>query len=344
MNQEINNLAYNITDITLSTISQIDKLVTKIECQIIPLKLIRKKIEYQIEEEIYSISIHLHLNKNIHVIKKIIKGQKLPEDKNEQIILNLKNVFEYIVKYNYEKKEIDLHEIIHLVKIIQNNIINDWELGVIRENYLINPNINNFLEPLELQKSIDIKDSLTHLLANLLKYINQENYVHPIIKAFKLTYFVQKTFPFLALNYLSSWILFRYVLTKFGYETNYKIPLLKILDFIELKEFINNVNKCNTTNLIEKISINMLTTINYYITKVNVNTEIIKNNCILNERQKFLLNHLKQHHNSNITKIKYAKMFNIAPMTAYRDLQDLMKKGLIQRQGQKKLTIYKIVE
>jgi ATP-dependent DNA helicase RecG len=67
-------------------------------------------------------------------------------------------------------------------------------------------------------------------------------------------------------------------------------------------------------------------------------TEELMNELGLNERQKRAIDHLKEH--SRITTKEYCKIFKVARDTANRDLNELLKKGLIERKGSGPRTYY----
>jgi len=67
-------------------------------------------------------------------------------------------------------------------------------------------------------------------------------------------------------------------------------------------------------------------------------TEELMNKLGLNERQKRAINHLKEY--NKITTKEYCKIFNVVKDTANRDLNSLLDKGLIKREGGGPKTYY----
>jgi ATP-dependent DNA helicase RecG len=60
----------------------------------------------------------------------------------------------------------------------------------------------------------------------------------------------------------------------------------------------------------------------------------------LNERQRKLLDHLARH--GRCTNREYYEMTQTSPRTGLRDLQDLMDRGLLRREGKRRGAVYRL--
>ena len=60
----------------------------------------------------------------------------------------------------------------------------------------------------------------------------------------------------------------------------------------------------------------------------------------LNHRQKILLDHLARH--GRCTNREYYEMTSTSPRTGLRDLQDLMDRGLLTREGKRRGAVYRL--
>lgn len=74
------------------------------------------------------------------------------------------------------------------------------------------------------------------------------------------------------------------------------------------------------------------------IFRKDIYTEEYLRNLGLNERQKRAINYLKEH--NKITTKEYCKIFNVVKDTANRDLNSLLDKNLIKREGSGPKTYY----
>ena len=67
-------------------------------------------------------------------------------------------------------------------------------------------------------------------------------------------------------------------------------------------------------------------------------TEVEVEGVELNDRQRKALGYIKGR--GQITNKEYRNLFDVVNNTAYRDLTDLVKKGLIEKQGSGRSTLY----
>lgn len=69
---------------------------------------------------------------------------------------------------------------------------------------------------------------------------------------------------------------------------------------------------------------------------------LAENSAGLNDRQSMILNHIKQINQAKISDF-YSMFSNISSKTIQRDLQDLVSKNLLKKEGDKRWTIYSLI-
>ncbi len=99
------------------------------------------------------------------------------------------------------------------------------------------------------------------------------------------------------------------------------------------------VEECQTAGLPEPIF--ELVSGGFQVTlRQDIYSETFINQLPLNERQKVALLWIKQH--STMKNADYVQLFSITDRTALRDLDELVSKGLLLRQGEKRSTTYRL--
>lgn len=321
-------------------IASIERLIGYIDKTIFKANISPNPLLFLQERTIEKINVIKNLcNINIHLqeIKKIVRGQKANDNEITQLILNLKNVFDYLEKN--PANAFSMHLINHIIKLIQIGLLEDWHIGLIRTGFETDYSIYKKFEP--ANQVYQFSNNLTYHLAEHITFINNDKY-HPIVRATVWLNFINTTSPFLGLNNIFSLITFEYFLTSMGYSTKMNIPILKLFEFSNIKNSTDLINLCQKSNqeLIEKICEGLYKLLDYAyqkIIKIN-NLDQARIYLHLNERQKEIIDYLRKNH--QVTKKEYSKLFKVSSMTAYRDLNKLVELGILQRKGEHKLTKY----
>lgn len=332
---------YRITDKTLVSIADIERNLAQINQNEVAQRTSARLAHEILFDDLLALSNALNLNLSLGEIKKITIGKE-PESTQAQLLLNVKQVFDF-VKNNYREMEItfNFHLVQHVVKLLQTDVLEVWDIGKIRSGE--EPGELRF----ELENQLYDNVNTTSVLAETVIWIEDEEDIHPIIKACIFLYLFNKTSPFSGLNFLSSMILFRIILEKYGYGYDFKIPLFKVFTQ-KSASLINQLNESlidNENGLTEFITLFSAllsqTIADYKREHIELDYFDIKaatNQLDLNDRQIKLLKLLQQ--KVNIKRREYIKVFKVSAMTAYRDLNFLTEKKLIVVSGQGKSTTY----
>lgn len=338
-----NNLGYKISDKALINISNIEKNIAIMNQTEVTSKTRTRVLSESMFDDLFAISAHLGLNLTLGDIKRISLGKDI-EQREARILSNIRQVFDF-VKNNFRQKDFNFnfHLIQHVVKLLQSNVLEVWDIGKIR-----NQN-DEHLKLFELEEQKYSNDDLTNLFADAIMWIESEENVHPIVKACIFFMLINTNSPFVGLNYLASLMFLRLILEKYGYGTVFSIPLFKILSIDEKEVFRAKVNSSlktenGITEIIETVSDllskvvlqykNELVKFDYF--DIRSNTDKVD----LNERQVKLLKLLQQ--KVFIRRHEYVKLFKVSPMTAYRDLNYLVEKKLLHPAGSGKATTYSL--
>jgi Fic family protein len=335
-------LSYKITDKTLVHISSVERNLSLLNQNEVIFRSKHRLASESLFDDLFSISQLLNLNLTLSDVKKISLGNNMLSSE-AQLLVNIKQIFDY-VRNNYKKDQIvfNFHFVQHIIKLLQTNILDVWDVGKIRTGEEV---INKVFE-LENQhyESADI----TNLLADSIMWVETEENIHPIVKACEFMVFINTISPFSGLNFISSLIFFRMILDKYNYGSYFRIALFKIFQNkkLNVKELLNETliedSNTATTDIINKVSENLDELLqNYKSEFIQFDYFDVKSGSEkldLNERQLEVLKLLQN--KVSIKRREFIKLFKVSPMTAYRDLNYLLEKKLLVVSGEGKSTLY----
>ncbi len=336
------NLSYKITDKTLLHIAHLERNITILTQNELPAATRYKKVTESLFEDLFAISSLFKLNLTHGDIKKIAIGRET-SSKEEKLLSNIRQIFDFI-QNNYRKDNIvfNFHLVQHIVKLLQSEILEVWDIGKIRTGG------ETVDKTFELENQSYTNSDISGLLADAVLWIENDNDTHPFIKACVFMMLINVNSPFVGLNFISSLIFFRVILEKYNYGNGFCIPLFKILNHknFNMFEMLNaSLSKTSTIGLsevIQSMAGAMDEIINHYKSEfvqfdyVDIKSSTTKLD--LNDRQLKLLKLLQQ--KVFIKRREYIKLFKVSPMTAYRDLNFLQEKNLLVLTGNGKSTTY----
>lgn len=334
------NLSYKITDKALINISSIERTIATLNQNEISSRS-RYRIESQsLFDDLSAINSFFKLNLPLGEIKKISIGQDI-YSRESRLLSNIRQIFDYI-RNDFNKGQINFNFYLvqHIIKLLQSGILEDWDIGKIRSG---TESVDNFLE---LENQIYSNGNISTLLADAVLWVEDENNVHPFIKACVFMMFINTISPFVGLNFVSSLVFFRLILEKYGYGMNLSIPLFRVINNQSvdirniLKQGLQNPNGISdvitevTKVVAEFVDEYKKELIKFDYYEIKTNSEKLD----FNDRQLKLLKLLQQ--KISIKRMEYRKLFKISPMTAYRDLNYLVKRKMLVISGQGKSTKY----
>jgi DNA-binding transcriptional MerR regulator len=339
------NLSYRISDRTLCDLASLERNTAILDQnEIVNRAAYRISSEAQFED-LFAINHLLGIGLTLGEIKQISIGKGVAT-KETQILFNIRQVFDF-VRNNFKKDQLvfNFHFIQHVIKLLQTNMLDIWEIGKIR----LGDEITD--KAFELDNQHYATKDISNMLADVVLWLENEEEVHPVVKATVFMMFLNGTSPFMGVNFVSSIVFFRLILEKHGYGNHFNIPLFKIFDNpkYDIKNILNQSldqqSSSGITDVLSYVSQELNTLIAEYKTRFiqfdyfDIKSDIDKLD--LNERQTKLLKLLQ--HKVSIKRREYIKLFKVAPMTGYRDLNYLVHKRLLVISGQGKSTTYTLI-
>lgn len=271
--------------------------------------------------------------------KKMIKEKRKPITKDEQMIMNNYEAMSFI-KDSLIKKELEKSDLLYLQSVLTKNTLEksteEWRYRKDTDDIIVEfewktahtPPNEKVLNK-ELKKFIDFANNKG----------NSKIFVHPIIRAILIHFWIWYLHPFCDWNWRTARALFYWYLLKNDYFGFSYIPLSTVI-----KD--SRIDYAKSYIYSEQDDLDVTYFINYNLRKIKIALKKFKkevkerfkknkNNLNklrhlnLNERQKKLLNHFLEKNDNYTNATTHMNYYSISKKTSISDLKDLREKGFI---------------
>lgn len=272
------------------------------------------------------------------VAKEMLKTGRDPRNESEQMIFNNLKAIEYISEY--VKADIDFKLIINLHKILRVNTDAEKYSGDFRKGKVfVTDHVDGEIAHIPPEWS-----QVGLLMGELCDFINDdERFIHPIIKASIIHFMVGFIHPFKDGNRRTARALFYWYLLKKGYSLFNNISISRVIlesrtqydkAFLKTEYDDYDLNYFITYSL-KNIRIAFEKLIRYRDKKLEerkkanlISYELLSKG--LNKRQADLIGYLFLNPSNTVTLYSYCEKHEIVRQTASKDIQELIKLGLIK--------------
>jgi Fic family protein len=274
-------------------------------------------------------------------VEKVFEGESVvARERDVQEVLNYRKVVEFIGK----KKDLAIDEdtILELHKMTVDKILDEQSSGKYREKEVVIKNSItgevSFRPPRAIEVEWQIKD--------LVQFIQEEHEIHPVLKAGIVHFEFVRVHPFLDGNGRTGRALSMLVLFADGYD---------IREFFSLEEHFDRnaeeyykalqsvaINNGDVTNWLEYFTLCLaveLSKIKEKIEKISIDTKFKEKlggqPVMLTDRQLKIIEYIQEV--GYLENKVFASLFpDVSEDTALREVQDLVKKGIIVKKGKTK--------
>ncbi|TNE79853.1 MAG: Fic family protein [Bacteroidetes bacterium] len=271
------------------------------------------------------------------VARDMLKSGRIPRNESEQMIFNNLRAIEYITEY--VSSPLDFNIIIELHKIMTANTDAEKYSGDFRKGEVF---VTDHVDGEIAHIPPDWKE-VESLMGELCIFINNdEKFIHPIIKASIIHFMIGFIHPFKDGNGRTARALFYWYLLKKGYALVKNISISRVIlesrtqydkAFLKTEKDDNDLNYFISYSL-KNIRIAFEKLISYRDKKLE---ERKKANLVayelldkgLNKRQSDVIGYLYLKNKNTITLNSYSQKHDIVRQTASKDLNELIKLGLI---------------
>jgi Fic family protein len=271
------------------------------------------------------------------VARDMLKSGRVPRNESEQMIFNNLKAIECISEF--VDSAIDFTLIIELHKVMTANTSAEKHSGSFRQGEVF---VTDHLDGEITHIPPDWKE-VERLMAELCRFINSdEKFIHPIIKASIIHFMVGFIHPFKDGNGRTARALFYWYLLKQGYTLVKNISISRVIlesrtqydkAFLKTERDENDLNYFLSYS-IKNIRLAFEKLISYRDKKLAerkkanlISYELLQKG--LNKRQADAIGYLSLKEENAITLNSYSAKHNIVRQTASKDLNELVKLGLI---------------
>lgn len=336
-------------DLTHKMVHHIIKLEQAVvEIKNTPLTLSSKKkiVERMSTESIYNVAKLINIEISFREAENISKGKTLSNPGSPITVLNnYRSTCDFIYSASNDRyMSISPSLLMHFNKLLLNGVIDTWDTGRFR-NVSDKPNslYDPWLSSIETRPQVDYQ---THYYDVLTWFLENKYFIHPIIKIACVIYELFKYYPLVSGNELTIVAFSEYLFEKTKLSLHGLLPVSRNFVLYEdeyLDAIENSIRTDDLTNWIETFVRCIALDINSLKNEViRLEEEKIKKKkktlLDLNSRQLKLLRYLRI--KSRISRKEYVNMMGVSTMTAYRDLDELVARSLIQCRGGGRSTHY----
>lgn len=319
----------------------------------ISIKTREKVLDRMSAENIYNIGKFTGVEISFKEAEKISRGKSLISPGTKVGFLsNYRSSLDFIYSSgNDEYISFSPSLLLHLNKLLLNGIVDSWDAGRFR-------NINE--EPRDTYDAWLNKADTDNAGAELQKhffevlnwYSENKFMIHPVVKIACVIYELFNTYPFVAGNQVTIAATTELLFEKSKLSLGGIFPVARNFVLYD-EEYIGALTSCQKNNN------NLTTWVETFVRGVALDIVSIKNEVIrieeekvqmkkkrlldLNSRQLKIVKHLR-HNKNRISRSDYVKMMGVSTMTAYRDLNELVDRKIIEQRGGGRSTHYRLIQ
>lgn len=274
---------------------------------------------------------------SLNQVQKIFDGEKIvARERDVQEVINYRNVLDYIDRRTNSK--IDEDTIVEVHKIVVKNVLTDEETGRFREKEVVIRNSITGDIAFKPPRAVEVPWQIKELVI----FINEEADIHPVIKAGIVHYEFVRIHPFLDGNGRVGRALSMLVLCHLGYDIRRFFSLEEHFDrdperYYEALRAVEK-NKQEQTEWLDYFTECVaaeLSKIKDKIERISIDFNLKKKlggPVMLTERQLKIVEYIQA--NGYIENKAYETLFPmVSEDTVLREVQDLVKKGILKKQG-----------
>ena len=270
-------------------------------------------------------------------VQKVLDGEVIvARERDVQEVINYRKVIDYIGKHS--GVQVDEDTIKELHKIVVKDILPSDKTGEFRDKEVVIRNSITGEVSFRPPKVIEVPWQVKELVS----FINQENEIHPVLKTGIVHYEFVRIHPFLDGNGRVGRALSMLVLFKLGYDIRQFFSLEEHFDRnpAEYYDAIQSVerengNQTDWLSYFTQCLAQELSKIKEKIEKISIDTNLKKKlggPVMLTDRQLKIIEYIQA--NGYVENKAYETLFPmVSEDTVLREVQDLVKKGLLKKQG-----------
>jgi len=286
------------------------------------------------------------------VAKEMLQTARSPKNHHEHMI---KNAYETSKRLFADPSKMTISTLVN----IHNQLIQHTHTDIKADDFDIRTSGVEITDPHNkiLFRPTDNGPQIQSSMARLVNFLNDESkgrhFIHPLIKAIVVHFWIAYIHPFYDGNGRTARMLFYWSLSRYeGYELFKYVPISTTLSK-RRKDYENSYlfteHDENDLNYFIHFNLNLILSalVSFEKHLKNTQTKLLKtkdqlNHHKLNLRQLSLVNHAIRHPNSRYTIYSHQESHQITRITATSDLRELVLKGILVESKESKTLIFSV--
>ncbi len=290
------------------------------------------------EESIFSSMIEGATTTRVKA-KDMLRKNKKPKNKSEQMILNNYKTIQYISEHQDEN--ISIEKLYEIHRLVTENTLEKEDVGVFRNNNEIN--VVNELTGEIVHTPPDFEE-LDDLMESFCEFFNnnpKEDFIHPIVKGSILHFLIGYIHPFVDGNGRTARAIFYWYLLKNGYWLTEYLSISRVIMKTKVqyeKAYIyTEIDDMDVTYFIHyqvKVLLRAFEELKTYVAKKKKEqSKLLKYLKLknINERQAVILQLIEEDNDRFFTVKEIENRFSITNQTARTDVEELVKRGFLKK-------------
>jgi len=271
--------------------------------------------------------------------KDMLRKNKKPKSKSEQMILNNYKTIQYISEHQDE--DISIEKFFEIHKLVTENTLEKEHIGVFRNNNEIN--VVNELTG-EIVHSPPNFEELNQLMASFCEFFNnnpKKDFIHPIVKGSILHFLIGYIHPFVDGNGRTARAIFYWYLLKNGYWLTEYLSISRVImktkTQYEKAYLYTEIDDMDVTYFIHyqvKVLLKAFEELKTYVAKKKKEqSKLLKYLKLknINERQALILQLIEDDNDRFFTVKEIEVRFSITNQTARTDIEELVERGFLRK-------------
>jgi len=290
------------------------------------------------EESIFSSMIEGATTTRVQA-KDMLRKNKSPKNKSEQMILNNYETIQYISDHKTE--EVSIEKLYEIHRLVTKNTLEEEKVGVFRNTNEIHVMNEITGEIVHTPPDFKILNNLMKSFCDFFNHNPKDNFIHPIVKASILHFFIGYIHPFVDGNGRTARALFYWYLLKNGYWLAEYLSISRVIMKTKVqyeKAYIyTEIDDMDVTYFIH-YQVKILTQA-FEDLKKHVNKKKKEENQLsdfykepnINERQAQILLWIQENENRYFSVKEIENTFSITNQTARTDLESLVERSILKK-------------
>lgn len=290
------------------------------------------------EESIFSSMIEGATTTRV-MAKDMLRKNKKPKNKSEQMILNNYKTIQYISEHQDEN--ISIEKLYEIHRLVTENTLEDENVGVFRSNNEIHVMNELTGEIIHTPPNFEELDALMQSFCEFFNNNPKEDFIHPIVKGSILHFLIGYIHPFVDGNGRTARAIFYWYLLKNGYWLTEYLSISRVIMKTKVqyeKAYIyTEIDDMDVTYFIHyqvKVLMRAFEELKTYVAKKKKEQSKLSKYLQLeniNERQAIILHKIEEDSNRFFTVKEIENTFNITNQTARTDIEELVERDFLKK-------------